>query len=421
MDSFREGANVNHKNADVVVIGGGAAGVAAGAAAAKEGARTVLIERENAPGGVLDQCIHPGFGLHRYKEELTGPEFAHRLIAEIHETDAEILSSHYVLGIDPIKRVVSTVGPDGIVETHAKSVILATGARERPFSALMIPGPRPAGIFAAGLAQKFVNIHGVLPGRRAIVLGSGDIGLIMARRLHLEGVEVVAVVEMKAFPGGLMRNVVQCLEDFGIPLFLRRTVVAIHGEDRLEGVTLADVDEEGQPIRGTEERIDVDTLVVSVGLIPETELISSFVELEPINGGPPVNSRMQTPAPWLFAAGNNVAVFDLVDWVAVAGERAGRFAAQYARGDLTARVPIRLIRGENVLHMVPSSLDRETITTLFLRVPRPLLNVEVVIGGVSCHRQLGARPSEMIEIPISAKLLSGLSQASEARVEVREG
>ena len=410
---------MNRRNVDVVVIGCGAAGVAAGTAAAKEGAKTVLIERESSPGGVLDQCIHPGFGLHRYKEELTGPEFAHRLIAEIHDTDAEILSSHYVLGIDPIDRVVTTVGPDGIVETRTKSVILATGARERAFSTLMIPGPRPSGIVAAGLAQKFVNIHGLLPGKRAIVLGSGDIGLIMARRLHLEGVEVVAVVEMKAFAGGLMRNVVQCLEDFDIPLFLQRTVVAIHGEDRLEGVTLADVDATGQIVAGTEERIAIDTLVVSVGLIPETELISPFIKLEPVNGGPPIDSRMQTEEPWLFAAGNNVAVFDLVDWVALAGERAGRFAAQYAKGDLPARPQISLVRGDNVLHMVPSRLDRETATTLFLRVPRPLLNVEVLIGGAVCHRQMGARPSEMLEIPVSTDLLSDLCKAKEAKVEVR--
>ena len=421
MDSLGEGSNVNHRNADVVVIGCGAAGVAAGAAAAREGARTVLIEREDAPGGVLNQCIHPGFGLHRYKEELTGPEFAHRLMAEIHETDAEILSSHYVLGIDPIGRVVSTVGPDGIVEIRTKAVVLATGARERPFSSLMIPGPRPSGVFPAGLAQKFVNIHGLLPGKRAVVLRSGDIGLIMARRLHLEGVEVVAVVEMNAFPGGLMRNVVQCLEDFDIPLLLQRTVVAIHGEDRLEGVTLADVDDMGRPVRGTEERVAVDTLVVSVGLIPETELIASFVELEPVNGGPPIDSRMQTEEPWLFAAGNNVAIFDLVDRVALAGERAGFFAAQYARGELPTRPPIRLVRGENVLHMVPSRLDPETPTTLSLRVPRPLLDVEVLIGGVVCRRQLGARPSEMLEVPVSADLLSALSGAHEARVEVRGG
>ena len=421
MDPLGEGTNVNRRNADVVVIGCGAAGVAAGAAAARAGARTVLVERESAPGGVLDQCIHPGFGLHRYKDELTGPEFAHRLMAEIHETDAEILSSHYVLGINPVSRVVSTVGPDGIVEICTKSVVLATGARERPFSALMIPGPRPSGVFAAGLAQKFVNIHGLLPGKRAVVLGSGDIGLIMARRLHLEGVEVVAVVEMKAFPGGLMRNVVQCLEDFDIPLLLQRTVVAIHGEDRLEDVTLVDVDDMGRPIRGTEERVAVDTLVVSVGLIPETELISSFVELDPVNGGPPIDSRMQTEEPWLFAAGNNVAIFDLVDWVALAGERAGLFAAQYARGELPAGPPIRLVRGENVLHMVPSRLDRETPTTLFLRVPRPLLDIEVLIGGVVCHRQLGARPSEMLEVPVSADLLSALSEAHEVRVEVKAG
>lgn len=409
---------------DVLVIGGGAAGMAAAAAAAREGATTLLLERDEEPGGVLNQCIHPGFGLHRYQEELTGPEFAARLLTELDASHAEVVPRCSVIAIDSQKEegaIIRAVSPHGMMQIRPQALVWATGARERPFGALRVPGPRPAGIYPAGLAQRFVNIHGFLPGRRALILGSGDIGLIMARRLHLEGTEVAAVVELKPYSGGLIRNVVQCLDDYDIPLLLCHTVTRIHGLDRLAKVTIAQVDEADRPLPATEEEIEVDTLILSVGLIPENELILPFVDLDPLNRGPRVDSRMETKTPWLFAAGNNVVIFDLVDSVAAVGEDAGRFAASYARGDLAPCRSIPLVRGENVLHLAPSELDLETPTTLYLRVSRPIKQAEVRVGETLTRRYMGARPSEMIEIKLAKEILHELSKEREVRVEVREG
>ena len=403
---------------EVLVIGGGAAGMAAATAAARTGAKTLLLERNEDPGGVLNQCIHPGFGLHRYQEDLTGPEFAHRLLAELEGSHAKVVSRCSVIDIAPQGPLVKAVSPEGTMQIHPQALVWTTGARERPFGTLMTPGPRPAGIYTAGLVQRFVNIHGFLPGRRALILGSGDIGLIMARRLHLEGTEVAAVIELKPFPGGLIRNVVQCLEDYDIPLLLSHTVTKIHGADRLTGVTVAQVDEAGRPIPGTEDQVEVDTLILSVGLIPENELILPFVNLDPLNRGPRVDSRMQTETPWLFAAGNNVVIFDLVDSVAAVGEEAGRFAARYARGDLPPRHPIPLVRGENVLHLAPTALDPETPTTLYLRVSHPMRQARVLVGKALSRHHMGVRPSEMIEIRISGEALKELQGDPEARVEV---
>lgn len=404
---------------DVLVIGGGAAGMAAATAAARTGAKTLLLERNEEPGGVLNQCIHPGFGLHRYQEDLTGPEFAHRLLKELEASHAKVISSCSVIDIDPQGPVIKAARAEaGMMQIRPQALVLATGARERPFGSLMIPGPRPAGIYTAGLVQRFVNIHGFLPGERALILGSGDIGLIMARRLHLEGMEVAAVIELKPFPGALIRNVVQCLEDYDIPLLLSHTVTQIHGVDRLTGVTVAQVDEAGRPIPGTEDQVEVDTLILSVGLIPENELILPFVSLDPLSRGPCVDSRMQTEAPWLFAAGNNVVIFDLVDSVAAVGEEAGRFAARYALGDLPKHHQIPLVRGENVLHLAPTVLDPETPTTLYLRVSHPMLQVKIEIGKVISQKQVGVRPSEMIEVRISEEEMRELGQAPEVRVKV---
>lgn len=413
---------MNNYRTDVLVVGGGAAGLAAAATAAREGCEVVLIERENSPGGVLEQCIHPGFGVHRYREELTGPEFAARLIRELDKSGADVLTERSVLSIDPKTRVVDTTGPEGRREIRARAVVIATGARERPFGALRIPGPRPAGIFTAGLAQKLVNLYGLLPGRRALVLGSGDIGLIMARRLHLEGMEVVGVLELKPFPGGLTRNVVQCLDDFEIPLHLSHTVTAVHGEGRLTGVTAAQVDQTGRPIPGTEMEFSVDTLILSVGLIPESELIDPFVGLDPINRGPRVDSKWQTDLPWLFAAGNSVAVFDLVDAVAAAGESAGRFAARFAKNDIPETRKIPLSRGENVLHLVPTAIDPSVPTMLHLRVPRPMQRAQVRIGdGIVSHRFIGVRPAEMVEVEVPVEAAKELAKLGEVKVEVVEG
>lgn len=403
---------------EVVVVGGGAAGVAAATAAARAGARTLLIEREEALGGVLDQCIHPGFGLHRYREELTGPEFAHRLVAELAASGAEVWTGSTVLGLGPSRPAARVVAPAGLVHVRAKAVVWAAGAWERPVGALLIPGTRPCGVFTAGLAQRLVNIHGLLPGRRALVLGSGDIGLIMARRLHLEGVEVVGVLELRPYPGGLLRNVVQCLDDFGIPLHLSHTVSALHGRDRLSGVTVVEVDERGRPIAGSEEHVEVDTLILSVGLIPETRVIEPWVPRDPINGGADVDGWFRTRIPWLFSAGNAVAVFDLVDTVARVGERAGLAAARHAHGDLPTKETVPLVRGGSVGHLVPTSLVPGVATTLFVRARGPLPQARVEVGPSVAARCVGVRPAEMIEVDLSAEQTMELARLPEARVEV---
>lgn len=402
---------------DVLVVGGGAAGMAAASAAAEAGAHTCLLERGRVLGGVLDQCIHPGFGLHRYRAELTGPEFAHRLREELSRSGATVRSCTEVISVDATERRVRAVSPQGLLDLQPQAMVWAAGARERPLGALRIPGPRPAGVFVAGLAQRLVNIQGLLPGRRAVVLGSGDIGLIMARRLHLEGMDVAAVLEIKPFPGGLLRNVVQCLEDFNIPLLLQHTVTALHGRSRLEGVTVASVDEEGRPRPETEAFIAADTLILSVGLIPEIELVP-FLPCDPANQGPQVNAWMQTRAPWVFSAGNCTVIYDLVDSVAEAGGLAGTQAARYAAGELDQESEIALTRGENVLHMVPSALSPGTPGRLALRVSRPIGPARVTVAGQVVARQPGLRPSEMVEITLKKELLASLDGAHEARVEV---
>jgi NADPH-dependent 2,4-dienoyl-CoA reductase/sulfur reductase-like enzyme len=290
----------------------------------------------------------------------------------------------------------------------------------------MAPGPRPAGIYTAGLAQRFVNVHGYLPGKRALVLGSGDIGLIMARRLHLEGMEVAAVVELQPVPGGLMRNVVQCLEDYDIPLLLSHSIVGVQGRERLTGVTIARVDESRRPIPGTEEYFAVDTLILSIGLIPENELIMPFVPIDPVNRGPRVNSLMQTEVPWLFAAGNNIAVFDLVDSVAAVGEIAGRSAALFAQGKLKSQRSTRLIRGAGVLHLVPTSLvGGEGATKIYLRASHAMRQATLRIGDAISKNVISrklpvVRPSEMIEVRISQEELARLTGQKEVRIEVIE-
>ncbi len=382
--------------------------------------RTVLLERGERLGGVLEQCIHPGFGLHRYREELTGPEFAHRLKEELEDSGADVLTEATVLEISPNGPYVKVASPRGLKVFRPGAVVWAVGARERPFGALRIPGTRPSGVFTAGLAQRFLDLEGLLPGRRAVILGSGDIGLIMARRLHLEGVEVAAVLEIQPFPGGLTRNVVQCLHDFGIPLLLSHTVAEVHGKKRLTGITAVRVDEDWNPIPGTEKRFEVDTLILSVGLIPEVRLIEDFVALDPVNRGPRVNAQMQTEVPWLFSAGNCVAVFDLVDTVAALGERAGAAAARHVRGELPPGNRVPLVRGGNVVSLVPSALDGTLDeATVYLRVPRPMEGATVDLGGVVRRKVRVVRPAEMIEIPLNGDHLRELTRLPEIVVEVR--
>lgn len=317
----------------IVIIGGGPAGLAAAISAAEQGEKDILIlERDRELGGILNQCIHNGFGLHTFQEELTGPEYAARYIEKVERMGIPYLTDTMVLDLSP-EKVVTAVSPtECIFQIQAQAVILAMGCRERPRGALNLPGYRPAGIYTAGTAQRLVNVEGRMPGREVVILGSGDIGLIMARRMTLEGAKVKVVAELMPYSGGLKRNIVQCLEDFGIPLKLSHTVVAIHGKERLTGVTLAQVDHDGRPVPGTEEEYSCDTLLLSVGLIPENELSKNAgVSLNPATSGPVVDESFQTSVGGIFACGNVLHVHDLVDFVSEEAANAGRRAAEYVR------------------------------------------------------------------------------------------
>ena len=326
---------MSRRQEDVVIIGGGPAGMAAALSAKKAGCERILIlERDRELGGILNQCIHNGFGLHTFKEELTGPEYADRYIREVREEQIPYLLSAMVTAItveeNGRKLVTAMNKEDGLLEIDAKSVILAMGCRERPRGALNIPGHRPAGIYSAGTAQYYVNMEGRMPGQNVVILGSGDIGLIMARRMKLEGAKVQCVAELRPYSGGLKRNIVQCLEDFDIPLYLSTTVSKIHGKDRVEGVTLTRVDEEGKAIPGSEWEVPCDTLLLSCGLIPENELtVGMGALMDTKTNGPIVNERLECSIPGVFACGNVLHVHELVDHVSAEADKAGRYAAEY--------------------------------------------------------------------------------------------
>ncbi|MCY6356458.1 NAD(P)/FAD-dependent oxidoreductase [Clostridium sp. ZS2-4] len=348
---------------DLVIIGAGPAGLAAAIQAKEEGIGNILIlERNDKLGGILNQCIHNGFGLHIFKEELTGPEYAQRFIDKVKKMKIPYKLNTMVININKDKVITAVNDKDGISEIKAKAVILAMGCRERPRGAINIPGSRCAGIYAAGTAQKFVNIKGYMPGKEVVILGSGDIGLIMARRMTLEGAEVKAVVELMPYSSGLKRNIAQCLDDFDIPLKLSHTITNIEGKDRVEGVTIAKVDENLKPIKGTEEHIKCDTLLLSVGLIPENELSrNAGVKLSNITGGAEVNESMQTNIEGIFSCGNVLHVHDLVDYVTEESYNAGKNAANYIKGKKVEGKSVELIGTSGVRYTVPKQINPKNI------------------------------------------------------------
>ncbi len=392
---------------DVVVVGTGPAGLAAALSARQAGVeRILLVDREPEAGGILNQCVHSGFGLHYFKEELTGPEYAQRFLQDVGQAGIEVLVDAFVASITAQLEVKLMSASHGVRVVNAKAIILATGARERTRGAIRIPGERPAGVYTAGLAQKFVNCLGLLPGKRVAILGSGDIGLIMARRLTLEGVEVVGVFEILPHANGLSRNIVQCLDDFGIPLSLSTTVVDIHGRERLEGVTIASVDEALQPRLEVTRRVACDTLLLSIGLIPENELSrQAGVRLDPVTGGPVVDSTMMTSVSGIFAAGNVVHIHDLVDFVSQEAELAGRCAAEYVRGLTRPADNISLVPGENVAYCVPHTISTDREHTLYMRVKRPLEKSSIRFGDVYEKKVRYVSPPETVTVKMRPQML----------------
>lgn len=419
------------KKYDIVIIGGGPAGLAAAAAAKKNGIDSILIlERDKELGGILNQCIHNGFGLHTFKEELTGPEYAQRFIDQVNVLGIEYFLNTTVMDISHEKVVTAMNRTDGLFEIQAKAIILAMGCRERSRGALNIPGYRPAGIYSAGTAQRLVNMEGLMPGREAVILGSGDIGLIMARRMTLEGAKVKVVAELMPYSGGLKRNIVQCLDDYGIPLKLSHTVVDIKGKERLEGVTLAEVDNTGKPIPGTEEEYSCDTLLLSVGLIPENELSRGMgVEMSKVTSGPVVNESLETNIEGVFACGNVLHVHDLVDFVSEEAGTAGKNAAAYVKGERGSGSgrEIRLNPVDGVRYTVPVSIDParmdENLTVRF-RVGAVFSNcyVSAYFDGervIHRKRQIMA-PGEMEEIKLTREQLLKYPDFKTITVKIEE-
>ena len=403
---------------DLVIIGGGPAGMSAAIAAYEQGIKDILIlERDDSLGGILKQCIHNGFGLHRFKEELTGPEYAWKYEEKVRELNISFKLNTMVLDITPDKVITATNSVDGIFQIKAKAIILAMGCRERSKGALNIAGARPAGIFSAGTAQKFVNIDGIMPGKEVVILGSGDIGLIMARRMTLEGAKVKAVCELMPYSGGLARNIEQCLNDFNIPLKLSHTVVEIHGDKRLTGVTIAKVDEFRKPILETKEYIACDTLLLSVGLIPENELSkSASIELSNITSGAIVDQNRETNIKGIFACGNVLHVHDLVDFVSEEAEIAGISAANYIKDLAEEKTNITIKTDGKIRYTVPTVITSIKDVKVFFRVSDVYRNVNILVKNkdniILKKKKAKVAPGEMETVILKKEQLKDISELS---------
>ena len=412
---------------DLIVIGGGPAGLSAACAAWEKGLKKILIvERDRDLGGILNQCIHNGFGLHYFKEELTGPEYAGRFVEMLKQTGVEVLLDTMVLEVTPDRKVHMIGKETGYRIEEAKSIVLAMGCRERTRGAIGTPGTRPAGVYTAGAAQRYVNMEGWLPGKRVVILGSGDIGLIMARRMTLEGAKVLACVELMPYSGGLNRNIVQCLHDYDIPLYLSHTVTEIRGDKRVEQIVVSEIDSNRNPIPGTEMVFDCDTLLLSVGLIPENELTrQAGIEMDRRTNGAMVCENMETSIPGVFACGNVCHVHDLVDFVTAESRRAGESAARYVlEGGSTAEA-LPVTNGDGVSYTVPQRIRRADVDkacTLFFRVNRVCKDSEIVVtsGGeqIACFKREHLAPGEMEQITLPRVLLD--KAGADLTVSIRE-